>query len=102
LLLLNLFSVTNALFHFLVKGELILSKSVYEAHYAVDIKNKTESQATVTQDMHHISCSLPNIIRSRARHIRWTEDLKLTGKVEKSYKNMIYQQRGNTFYKLEK
>jgi hypothetical protein len=58
---------------------------------------------TVTQDMYHrISCSLSNTIRSQARHIRWTEDLQLTGKVKKSYKNMIYQQRGNTFYKPEK
>jgi hypothetical protein len=40
-----LYYVTNALFRFLVKGKLILIKSVYEAHYTIDIKNKTEYHA---------------------------------------------------------
>jgi len=49
----------------LVKGELILSKSVYEAHYTVDIKNNTNSlPRTVTQDTQNISCSLSNIIQA--------------------------------------
>ena len=49
----------------LVKVELILSKSVYEAHYTVDTKNKTNRlPRTVTQDTHHISCSLSNIIQA--------------------------------------
>jgi hypothetical protein len=101
--LLTLYSVTNALVRLLVKGELILSKSVYEAHYTVDVKNKIEiwCMNSTHSNLRHASYFVIFITYysgSRARHIRRTEDLKLTAEVENSYKNVIsYQQRSNTF-----